>query len=160
MLARAVAANPNSAELLYDYAMVAEKVERFDVLETSLRKVIQLKPDHAHAHNALGYTLADRNQRLPEAYALIEQALKLSPEDPFILDSMGWVLYRMNQNEAALTFLKRAHEIRSDAEISAHYGEVLWVAGRQDEARKVWSGALKQSPANELLLATVKKFSP
>ena len=129
-------------------------------LETSLRKVIQLKPDHAHAHNALGYTLADRNQRLPEAYALIEQALKLSPEDPFILDSMGWVLYRMNQNEAALTFLKRAHEIRSDAEISAHYGEVLWVAGRQDEARKVWSGALKQSPANELLLATVKKFSP
>ena len=160
VLARAVAANPNSAELLYDYAMVAEKVERFDVLETSLRKVIQLKPDHAHAHNALGYTLADRNQRLPEAYALIEQALKLSPEDPFILDSMGWVLYRMNQNEAALTFLKRAHEIRSDAEISAHYGEVLWVAGRQDEARKVWSGALKQSPANELLLATVKKFSP
>ena len=91
---------------------------------------------------------------------MIEQALKLSPEDPFILDSMGWVLYRMNQNEAALTFLKRAHEIRSDAEISAHYGEVLWVAGRQDEARKVWSGALKQSPANELLLATVKKFSP
>jgi tetratricopeptide (TPR) repeat protein len=160
VLARAVAANPNSAELLYDYAMVAEKVERFDVLETSLRKVIQLKPDHAHAHNALGYTLADRNQRLPEAYALIEQALKLSPEDPFILDSMGWVLYRMSQNDAALTFLKRAYEIRSDAEISAHYGEVLWVAGRQDEARKVWSGALKQSPANELLLATVKKFSP
>jgi tetratricopeptide (TPR) repeat protein len=160
VLGRAVAANPNSAELLYDYAMVAEKVERFDVLETSLRKVIQLKPDHAHAHNALGYTLADRNMRLPEAYALIEQALKLSPEDPFILDSMGWVLYRMKQNDAALTFLKRAYEIRSDAEISAHYGEVLWIAGKQDEARKVWSGALKQSPANELLLATVKKFSP
>jgi len=160
VLARAVAANPNSAELLYDYAMVAEKVERFDVLETSLRKVIQLKPDHAHAHNALGYTFADRNVRLPEAYALIEQALKLAPEDPFILDSMGWVLYRMGQNDAAITFLKRAYEIRADAEISAHYGEVLWVAGRQDEARKVWSGALKQSPANELLLATIKKFSP
>ena len=160
LLGRAVEANPNSAELHYDYAMLAEKVERFDVLETSLRKVIQLKPDHAHAYNALGYTFADRNIRLQESYTLIEQGLKLAPEDPFILDSMGWVLYRMNQNDTALTFLKRAYETRADAEIAAHYGEVLWVTGRQDEARKVWGGALKQSPANELLLATVKKFSP
>ncbi len=160
VLGRAVEANPNSAELLYDYAMVAEKVDRVDVLESSLRKVIQIKPDHAHAFNALGYTLADRNVRLQESYSLIEQALKLAPEDPFIIDSMGWVLYRMNQHEAALTFLKRAYEIRADAEIAAHYGEVLWISGRQDEARKVWGGALKQSPANELLLATVKKFSP
>ena len=160
LLGRAAEANPNSAEILYDYAMLAEKVERFDVLETSLRKVIQIKPDHAHAYNALGYTLADRNLRLQESYTLIEQGLKLAPEDPFILDSMGWVLYRMGQNDTALTFLKRAYEIRADAEIAAHYGEVLWVAGKQDEARKVWSGALKQSPANELLLATVKKFSP
>lgn len=160
VLGRAVEANPNSPELLYDYAMVAEKIDRIEILESSLRKVIQLKPDHAHAYNALGYTLADRNQRLQESYALIEQALKLAPDDPFIIDSMGWVLYRMNQNEAALTFLKRAFELRADAEIAAHYGEVLWVSGRQDEARAVWSSALKQNPANELLLATVKKFSP
>jgi tetratricopeptide (TPR) repeat protein len=160
VLGNAVAANPDSIDLLYDYAMMAEKVDRIDVLEASLRKVIQIKPDHAHAYNALGYSLADRNQRLQDAYALIEQALKLAPEDPFIIDSMGWVLYRMNQNDAALTFLKRAFELRSDAEIAAHYGEVLWVAGRQEEARKVWGGALQQSPANELLLATVKKFSP
>ena len=160
LLGRAVAANPNSPELLYDYAMLAEKLERLDILETSLRKVIQIKPDHAHAYNALGYTFADRNERLQESYTLIEQALKLAPEDPFILDSMGWVLYRMGQNDTALTFLRRAHELRADAEIAAHFGEVLWVAGRQDEARKVWSVALKQSPANELLLATVKKFSP
>ena len=160
LLGRAVAANPDAAELLYDYAMMAEKVDRIDIVETSLRKVIQLRPEYAHAYNALGYTLADRNQRLPESYSLIEQALKLAPEDPFIIDSMGWVLYRMNQNDAALTFLKRAFEIRADAEIAAHYGEVLWAAGQQDEARKVWSAALKQSPANELLLATVKKFSP
>ncbi len=160
VLGRAVEANPNSAELLYDYAMVAEKVDRVDVLESSLRKVIQIKPDHAHAFNALGYTLADRNVRLQESYSLIEQALKLAPEDPFIIDSMGWVLYRMSQNEAALTFLKRAYEIRADAEIAAHYGEVLWISGKHEEARKVWGGALKQSPANELLLATVKKFSP
>lgn len=160
VLGRAVAANPDAAELLYDYAMMAEKVDRIDVLETSLRKVIQLRPEYAHAYNALGYTLADRNLRLPESYSLIEQALKLAPEDPFIIDSMGWVLYRMNQNDAALTFLKRAFEIRADAEIAAHYGEVLWATGQQDEARNVWNNALKQSPANELLLATVKKFSP
>lgn len=160
LLGQAVAKNPNSAELLYDQAMAAEKVERFDVLESNLRKVIQLKPDYAHAYNALGYTFADRNTRLNEAYTLVEQALKLSPEDPFIMDSMGWVLFRMNQNEAAITFLKRAFEIRPDAEIAAHLGEVLWAAGRPDEARKVWAAALKENPANELLSSTVKKFSP
>jgi tetratricopeptide (TPR) repeat protein len=160
LLGQAIAKNPNSPDLLYDQAMAAEKVDRIDVLESNLRKVIQLKPDYAHAYNALGYTLADRNTRLTEAYTLVEQALKLAPEDPFIMDSMGWVLYRMNQNDAAITFLKRAFEIRQDAEIAAHLGEVLWSAGRQDEAKKVWSTALKDNPANELLLATVKKFSP
>ena len=160
LLGQAVAKNPNSPDLLYDQAMAAEKVDRIDVLESNLRKVIQLKPDYAHAYNALGYTLADRNTRLSEAYTLVEQALKLAPEDPFIMDSMGWVLYRMNQNDAAITFLKRAFEIRQDAEIAAHLGEVLWAVGRQDEAKKVWSTALKEHPANELLLATVKKFSP
>jgi tetratricopeptide (TPR) repeat protein len=160
LLGQAVAKNPNSPDLLYDQAMAAEKVDRIDVLESNLRKVIQLKPDYAHAYNALGYTLADRNTRLNEAYTLVEQALKLAPEDPFIMDSMGWVLYRMNQNDAAITFLKRAFEVRADAEIAAHLGEVLWAAGRRDEAKKVWSTALKESPDNELLLATVKKFSP
>ena len=160
LLGQAVSKNPNSPELLYDQAMAAEKVDRIDVLESNLRKVIQLKPDYAHAYNALGYTLADRNTRLSEAYTLVEQALKLAPEDPFIMDSMGWVLYRMNQNDAAITFLQRAFEIRQDAEIAAHLGEVLWAVGRHDEAKKVWTTALKENPANELLLATVKKFSP
>jgi tetratricopeptide (TPR) repeat protein len=160
LLGQAVAKNPNSPELLYDQAMAAEKVERFDVLESNLRKVIQLKPDYAHAYNALGYTFADRNTRLDEAYSLVEQALKLSPDDPFIMDSMGWVLFRMNQNDAAITFLKRAFEIRPDAEIAAHLGEVLWAAGRRDEAKKVWASALKDNPANEVLSSTVKKFSP
>ena len=159
-LAQAVAAAPQDIELMYEQAMTAEKLNRLPEMEQLLRRVIQIKPDHAHAYNALGYTFADRNERLQESYTLIEQALKLAPEDPFILDSMGWVLYRMGQNDTALTFLRRAHELRADAEIAAHFGEVLWVAGRQDEARKVWSVALKQSPANELLLATVKKFSP
>jgi tetratricopeptide (TPR) repeat protein len=160
LLGQAVAKNPNSAELLYDQAMAAEKVDRMDVLESNLRKVIQLKPDYAHAYNALGYTFADRNTRLDEAYTLVEQALKLAPDDPFIMDSMGWVLFRMSQTDAAITFLKRAFEIRPDAEIAAHLGEVLWAAGRQDEAKKVWASALKDNPANELLSSTVKKFSP
>ena len=160
VLGQAVAKNPNSAELLYDQAMAAEKVDRMDVLESNLRKVIQMKPDYAHAYNALGYTFADRNTRLNEAYTLVEQALKLAPDDPFIMDSMGWVLFRMNQNDAAVTFLQRAFEIRPDAEIAAHLGEVLWAMGRQDEAKKVWATALKDNPANELLSATVKKFSP
>ena len=160
LLGQALEKNPNSPELLYDHAMAAEKIDRIDVLEANLRKVIQLKPDYAHAYNALGYTLADRNTRLPEAYSLIEQALKLAPEDPFIIDSMGWVLYRMGQNDASVTFLKRAFELRPDAEIAAHLGEVLWAAGKRDEARKVWSSALKDNPANEVLLATVKKFTP
>ena len=160
LLGQAIEKNPDSTELLYDQAMAAEKVDRIDVLEANLRKVIQLKPDYAHAYNALGYTFADRNTRLNEAYLLVEQALKLSPEDPFIMDSMGWVLYRMSQNDAAITFLKRAFELRSDAEIAAHLGEVLWATGQRDEARKVWARALEQNPANELLSATVKKFSP
>ena len=160
VLGQALEKNPKSPELLYDHAMAAEKIDRIDVLESNLRQVIQIKPDYAHAYNALGYTLADRNTRLQEAYALIEQALKIAPEDPFIMDSMGWVLYRMSQHDAALVFLKRAFELRPDAEIAAHLGEVLWAAGQPDEARKIWDSALKLSPANEVLLATVKKFSP
>ena len=160
VLDQALEKNPASPELLYDHAMAAEKIGRIDVLEANLRRVIEIKPDHAHAYNALGYTLADRNTRLPEAYALIQHALKIAPQDPFIMDSMGWVLYRMSQHDAALTFLKRAFELRPDAEIAAHLGEVLWVAGQRDEARRVWDSALKLSPANEVLLATVKKFSP
>jgi tetratricopeptide (TPR) repeat protein len=159
VLGQAVAKNPESPDLLYDHAMAAEKVDRFDVLESNLRKVIKLKPDYAHAYNALGYTFADRNIRLPEAHALIEQALKLAPEDPFIMDSMGWVLYRQGKTDAAIEVLQRAFALKPDAEIAAHLGEVLWAAGQTEEARKVLSGALKEHPGNEALLATVKKFS-
>jgi tetratricopeptide (TPR) repeat protein len=159
VLSQAVEKNPNSPELLYDEAMAAEKVDRIDVFEANLRKVIALDPDHAHAYNALGYTFADRNMRLPEAYTLIEHALKLAPDDPFIMDSMGWVLYRMGRTDAAVTYLKRAFEIRPDAEIAAHLGEVLWTTDRRDEAHKVWNTALKSDPGNEALLTTVKKFA-
>jgi tetratricopeptide (TPR) repeat protein len=151
---------PNDPDLLYEHAMLAEKIERTDVLEASLRKLIDIKPDHAHAYNALGYSLADRNLRLDEAKALIDQALKLSPDDFFIVDSLGWVLYRQGKNEEALKQLQRAYAGRPDPEIAAHLGEVLWVSGRKDEARKVWNEALAKTPNNDVLIKTVQRFKP
>jgi Flp pilus assembly protein TadD len=151
---------PDNTDLMYDYAMAAEKVNRVDVMETNLRKLIQLRPDHAHAYNALGYTFADRNERLPEARELIDKALKLSPDDAFIMDSMGWVLYRMGRTDEALDWLRRAYGLRPDGEIAAHYGEVLWNAGRQEEARKVWAEAIKEHAQNEALQTTIRKFAP
>lgn len=159
-LGEALARSPDSPDLLYDHAMAAEKVDRLDVLEANLRRLITLQPDHAHAHNALGYTLADRNQRLPEARALIETAHKLAPNDPFILDSLGWVLYRLGENEAALGHLRRAYEMRPDGEIAAHLGEVLWALDRRDEAQKVWAEALRAQPKNEVLQGTIKRLAP
>jgi tetratricopeptide (TPR) repeat protein len=158
LLSQSLEARPDHPELLYDHAMIAEKVKRVDVLESNLRRLIKLRPNHAHAYNALGYTLADRNERLEEARGLIETGLKLAPDDPFIMDSMGWVLYRLGQNEEALGYLRRAHAQRPDAEIAAHLGEVLWAAGERDEARTVWNNALTQSPGNELLQETVRRF--
>jgi tetratricopeptide (TPR) repeat protein len=151
---------PDQPDLLYDYAMLAEKLERVDLLETSLRTLIKLRPDHAHAYNALGYSLADRNVRLDEAKELIEQALKLSPDDSFIIDSMGWVLYRQGKTEEALKLLQRAYAGRPDPEIAAHLGEVLWVLGRRGEAQKVWDDALAKAPANDVLVKTVQRLKP
>ena len=149
---------PNYPDLLYDRAMVAEKIDRLDMVEQDLRKLIQLKPDYAHAYNALGYTLADRTNRFEEAVKLIEKALKLSPDDPFIMDSMGWVQYRMGQHEKAVDYLKRAYDTRPDPEIAVHLGEVLWAQGKHQEAQKVWQNSLKDNPQNEALLAVIKKF--
>ena len=151
---------PDSFELLYDRAMAAERVDRLDVLEADLRRVIELKPDYAHAYNALGYTLADRTDRLEEAQELIGKAMKLAPEDPFILDSQGWVYYRRGQLEEALKSLRLAYSARPDPEIAAHLGEVLWKLGRKDEASRVWKTALSDHPDHETLLAVIQKFEP
>jgi tetratricopeptide (TPR) repeat protein len=149
---------PNNPELLYDYAMLAEKIERVDVLEASLRKLIEIRPEHAHAYNALGYSLAERNQRLPEARELIERALQLAPDDSFIIDSMGWVLYRMGNLKDALGYLRRAFAGRPDAEIAAHLGEVLWALGERGEAERVWNDANRATPDNETLVNTIKRL--
>ena len=160
LLAKALEGTPDSVDLLYDHAMIAEKLNRLEVLERNLRRVIQLDPKHAHAYNALGYTFADRNQRLPEARKLIEKALELAPEDGYIIDSLGWVLFRMGQTREALVQLRRAYALRPEAEVGAHLGEVLWVDGQREEAQKLWSDLLKKSPENDTLQSTVKRFAP
>jgi len=151
---------PNHPDLLYDFAMAAEKVARMDLLESNLKKVIQLKPDHAHAYNALGYSLADRNERLSEARELIEKALKIAPDDAMIVDSMGWVLYRLGDLERARELLARAYAMLPDAEIGAHLGEVLWKLGRTAEAERIWGESLSRAPDNETLKNTIKRFKP
>lgn len=149
---------PDSTELLYDHAMAAERIDRLDVLEKSLRRLIELRPDSAHAYNALGYTFADRKLRLDEAQSLIEKALQISPDDPHIVDSLGWVLYRRGKIDEALVQLRRAWSLRPDAEIGVHLGEVLWTAGSTDEARKIWRETRALEPDNEALRRTLAKF--
>jgi tetratricopeptide (TPR) repeat protein len=139
---------------------VAEKLGRMAQAEEYLRKLIALRPQHAHAYNALGYSLTDRGERLDEALALLTEALRLAPDDPFILDSMGWLMFRRGDAPAALTYLARAFAERPDPEIAAHYGEVLWAAGKQDEAQRIWAEATQAHPANEVLAQTIKRFQP
>jgi tetratricopeptide (TPR) repeat protein len=158
LLSQALDKQPEQPDLLYDLALTAEKLERFDLLETHLRNLIRIKPDHAHAYNALGYSFADRNLRLPEARKLIEKALELSPEDYFIVDSLGWVLYREGDLKGAARELRRAYSGRPDAEIGAHLGEVLWMLGEREEARRIWDESLKAGPDNETLQKTIKRL--
>jgi Flp pilus assembly protein TadD len=156
----ALAGNPDSAELLYDVAMVAEKLDRLDEVEARLTHLIELKPDNAQALNALGYTLVDRTARTAEGMKLIEKALALAPADPFILDSMGWAQYRMGNLDDSEKFLRRALADRPDPEVAAHLGEVLWAKGERDRAKEVWQSQLKETPDNPVLLETVRRLAP
>lgn len=160
VLDTALASQPDNTELLYDAALTAERIGKPELLETHLAHLLQLKPDHAHALNALGYSLAERNQRLDEAHALVTRALALEPDDPFIIDSLGWVLYRRGRLEEALLTLKRAYGLKADPEIAAHLGEVLWHLDRRDEARRLLRDASRQHPDNEVLAGTLKKLVP
>ncbi|MFQ5935067.1 MAG: tetratricopeptide repeat protein [Acidiferrobacterales bacterium] len=151
---------PKNQDLLYARALIAEKLDKIDLTEGDLRAILQQDPDNAQALNALGYTLADRTDRHQEALKLIQRALELKPDDPFILDSMGWVQYRLGNSAEAIKYLKRALSIRNDAEISAHLGEVLWVTGDRTQARSVWKKALEDTPDSEVLNGVIKKFNP
>ena len=151
--------NHYDPDLLYARAMLAEKMDRLDVMEADLRKVIETDPQNAQALNALGYTLADRTDRYAESQKLIDQALALRPDDFFILDSKGWVLYRLGKLDEAIVYLRRAYEQVSDAEIAAHLGEVLWVSGNQKEARQILDAALKATPDNTHLQEVIERLN-
>ena len=157
-LAQALVKTPNEPELMYDQAMMAEKLGLLDDMERLLRQVIAIKPDYHHAYNALGYSLAERNLRLPEARELIRQALTYAPSDPFIKDSMGWVEFRMGNRAEAARIFEAAYKVKPDAEIAAHYGEVLWSMGQKDRAIAIWKEGKLINPDNETLLETLKRL--
>ena len=158
LLAAALKASPDDPNLLYETAMSAERLDRLDVMEKDLRRLVQLRPDYAHAYNALGYTFADRNIRLKEAYELIDKALQLAPDDGFILDSMGWVQYRLGNLTAARDYLGRAYRLKPEADVAAHLGEVMWRQGDRDAARTVWREASLRESDNETLKETLQRL--
>lgn len=159
VLREATEAFPDDADLLYDQAMIAEKLGKVQDMETLLRRVIALKPDYHHAYNALGYSMADRRVNLPEARQLVNKALEFAPNDPFIMDSLAWVEFRSGNADEALRLLQAAYKARPDAEIAAHMGEVLWSLGQREPARAIWNEGKTLNPQNETLLETVQRFS-
>lgn len=158
VLTQALEKSPDNVPLLYDAAMTAEKLGRIEAMERQLRRVIELRPDYAHAYNALGYTFADRNMRLPEALQLIEKAHQLAPDDGYILDSLGWVYYRMGDLANARKYLELAYDARPDAEVGIHLAEVLWAQGEQARARVLLREARAKEPSNELLKSTIARL--
>jgi tetratricopeptide (TPR) repeat protein len=149
---------PKNPDLLYDFALLAEKLGRVEVMEAQLREVMVQAPDNHHAYNALGYSLAERNVRLQEAYGLIAKALEMAPDDPFIMDSMGWVHYRMGNLNEAEKFLRRAYGLRRDPEIAVHLGEVLWQKGEKSAAQQLWREARAKDPDNDTLRTTLARL--
>jgi tetratricopeptide (TPR) repeat protein len=149
---------PGNSDLLYARAMLAEKLDMVDVLERDLREILSREPNNADALNALGYTLADRTGRYEEALELIKRAYELRPDDHYIVDSMGWIMYRLGRYEESLKYLRRALELNNDPEVAAHLGEVLWVMGDKAAARKIWNTALESTPDDKRLLDVIKRF--
>jgi len=147
-------------DIFYSRAMLAEKMDLMDLLESDLKTILEKDANNVTALNALGYTLADRTDRYEEAYAYIQRAYKLSPSDFYILDSMGWVLYRLGRLGEAIEYLQKALELRNDPEIAAHLGEVLWVRGDRKAAQDIWDTALKETPKDGRLLDIIKRFKP
>lgn len=154
----ALADFPDDTDLLYSRAMLAEKMDDIEQLERDLRAILAREPNNADALNALGYTLADRTDRYVEAYELVKRAFELKPDDHYVIDSMGWTLYRMGRLQEALGHLRRAMALNGDPEIAAHLGEVLWVMGDKKGAREIWDSALRNTPDDPRLLDVKKRF--
>jgi tetratricopeptide (TPR) repeat protein len=148
----------NSAEFKFDYAMLAEKMGNLLLMEQLLKEAIKIKPDYAYAYNALGYSYADRNIKLADAKKYIEIALSISPNNHYIMDSMGWLHFRMGNIEIALQFIEKAYKIQKDPEIAAHLGEILWKMGKLKQAEIVWEESIKTYPSNTVLLETFERL--
>ena len=149
---------PNSIQLLYSRAMIHEKLDYITGLEQDLRTIIKYDPNNATALNALGYTLADRTKRYQEAYQLIAKALQIKPNDAAIIDSMGWVQYKLGNFEEAVLRLRQAMSAYPDHEVAAHLGEVLWVIGEHEEAHSAWQQGLELNPSSEIIPATMNRL--
>ncbi len=160
MYSRALQQNRDDINLLYARGLMAEKVDRLDMAESDLLKVISKEPDNANALNALGYTLADRTVRYAEALKYIKRAADLVPDDPAIMDSLGWVSFRLGKMDDAIKYLSKAFEMLEDAEIAAHYGEVLWKSNQKDKARKIWEKGKADNPENPILVETLHRLNP
>jgi len=151
--------NKNDPDILYFRSLVAERLDKIDIVIQDLGFVIEQDPENAAALNALGYTLADKTDKLDEALKLIQRARDLEPDDPAIIDSLGWVHFRLGNQEAALKYLKEALDKIDDAEVAAHYGEALWSAGEKDKAIEIWKKAKEKNDTNDVLNETMERFS-
>lgn len=160
ILADALEAMPDQPQLMFEMAMAADKLGKTEIFEKTLRKLLQLEPNAAQAYNALGYSFLERNVQLEEGMKLVEKAYQIEPGDAAITDSVGWGYYRLGKLDKSAEFLRRAFAANPDPEIAAHLGEVLWVQGNKDEAKKIWQDALKSNPENDALRMVVKKFNP
>ena len=149
---------PGHSDLLYARALMAEEIDRIDLLESDLKAILSQEPDNAMALNALGYTLADRNFRIDEALEYIQRALEIRPDDPAIIDSMGWVQFRLGNYEQAEMYLRKAYRLLEDAEIGGHLVELFWAQGDYQEARDMMQKVLKQFPDEEYLLELKSKL--
>ncbi|MFO1339963.1 MAG: tetratricopeptide repeat protein [Burkholderiaceae bacterium] len=158
LLLGGVRKDPDDTTLMYELAMVADRLNRYDDMEALLRRVIALKPEDHQAHNALGYSLADRNVRLNEALGLVQRAVSLAPHDPFIIDSLGWVEYRLGHNDEAIKLLRRSLLARPHVEVAAHLGEVLWATGQRDEALRIWREGREREADNDVLQETLARL--
>ena len=158
VLSQALESMPDNSQLLYTRALAAERLNRLDILERDLLRILEKTPDDPNALNALGYTLADRTDRYEEARTYLDRAIQLKPDDPVIMDSYGWLQYRLGDFQIALDYLQRAYNLNEDPEIAAHLGEILWVKGKKDEARAVWNKALNEDPESTYLLKIKESF--
>jgi tetratricopeptide (TPR) repeat protein len=158
LMTGAVAQAPKDHELIYEKSILAEKLGRFEEMEALLRQILQIKPDYHAAYNALGYSLADRGLRLAEAKQLIQKALEFAPSDPYIQDSLAWVEFRLGNRQEALRVIEIAYKAKPDAEIAAHFGEILWSLGQRERALMIWREGLQLNADNETLQETLKRL--